>query len=132
MGCSGPPRCSVAAAQVSCQAISGCFWTQCTQRNERFVYGCGTEGRDAAGNCPPGCTFDTGSGNCVGNGDYYGSALPCGDAARQTQDTCVGVGFLWQSCTWQTAVGCYGTPTRQDCTGLPDEIICIQQGCTWN
>jgi hypothetical protein len=117
---------------VSCTGIRGCYWSQCTFKTPNTGVACGAEGVDRGNNCPPGCHLAT-NGNCVGNGnnDYYGSPDNCGAATRQTQTTCTGVGSVWQMCVWQAMVACVGTPTRTDCSGIMDPIICAQEGCVW-
>jgi hypothetical protein len=38
---------------------------------------------------------------------------------------------VWQMCSWMMAPACVGRPTRMDCSGIVDPIICTQQGCSW-
>src|SRR5439155_3349592 len=127
--CKGPPTCGAATSDTSCAKIRGCSWSQCAFRTPGLGVACGAEGPDRAGNCPPGCHLMT---NCVGaNGDYYGSPDDCGAASRQTENACVGVGSVWQMCSWFPSVTCVGKPVRTDCTGIMDATICVEEGCSW-
>lgn len=130
--CRGTPSCGVARDAAACTAIRGCGWSQCEQRVPGVTGGCGSEGRDDSGACPPGCMFNAPSGNCVGpTGEYYAADAPCIDASRQTQSTCVGVGGVWTSCVWNASVLCHGRPVRTVCDTLMSEATCVREGCVW-